>query len=201
MTDAIPPFLQQLLDRGIDPLGDARAREWLLAHPEALPSFAALREALAAVAHAPVAGKPVAGKPVAGKPAPVAVDPVTNASRTSGPLLAAAGLIAAALLVASGLVFWSTNTATTKRDATDVAPLPRPNLPTAGRVIDHRVASSRLAGSTSERHVVTRLGLAGVQTHHATRAYESGPHDRPDAPTDHAITIRGVTKTIAHVLE
>lgn len=47
MNPTLPPFVQELLDRGVDPLDDPRTQEWLLAHPETLPSFAALRRTLA----------------------------------------------------------------------------------------------------------------------------------------------------------
>ena len=64
MTRALPPFLQDLLDRGQDPLADAAARDWLLAHPEALTAFAALRADLAALREqAPAVVSPVAGPP------------------------------------------------------------------------------------------------------------------------------------------
>ena len=49
MTRELPPFVQDLLDRRVDPLADAAARDWLLAHPECLPAFAALRADLAAL--------------------------------------------------------------------------------------------------------------------------------------------------------
>jgi glutamine synthetase len=44
MTQAVrppmPPFLQASLDAGRDPLDEPAAQEWLLAHPEALETFA-----------------------------------------------------------------------------------------------------------------------------------------------------------------
>src|SRR5262245_1236159 len=49
MTRELPPFLQALLDRGVDPLADATARDWLLAHPECLSAFASLRADLASL--------------------------------------------------------------------------------------------------------------------------------------------------------
>jgi hypothetical protein len=43
MNRTLPPFLQELFDRGQDPLADAAARAWLEQHPEQLPAFASLR--------------------------------------------------------------------------------------------------------------------------------------------------------------
>lgn len=43
MNRALPAFLQELFDRGVDPLDDPRARAWLEQHPEQLPAFASLR--------------------------------------------------------------------------------------------------------------------------------------------------------------
>ena len=46
MSDPMPPWLQELLDRRIDPLDDPATRTWLEQHPENLEAFAALRAQL-----------------------------------------------------------------------------------------------------------------------------------------------------------
>jgi len=51
VNPTLPPFVQELFDAGntgqsIDPIDDPATQSWLLEHPEALASFAALRQAL-----------------------------------------------------------------------------------------------------------------------------------------------------------
>ena len=55
MNPTLPPFLQELFDRGIDPLEDAAARAWLEQHPDQLPAFASLRALLHEVREVPPA--------------------------------------------------------------------------------------------------------------------------------------------------
>lgn len=53
MNPAMPPFLQEPFDRGVDPLDDDATRAWLQQHPEQLQAFAALRATLREVADLP----------------------------------------------------------------------------------------------------------------------------------------------------
>jgi len=53
MNRTLPPFLQELFDRGIDPLEDAAARAWLEQHPDHLQAFASLRALLHEVGEVP----------------------------------------------------------------------------------------------------------------------------------------------------
>lgn len=54
----LPPFVQDLLDRGHDPLADERSQQWLLAHPEALEAFAATRRVLGDLRTLPPIARP-----------------------------------------------------------------------------------------------------------------------------------------------
>lgn len=54
MNETLPPFLQERLDRGGDPLADPAVQQWLLDHPEQLAPFAALSARLAALRPGPL---------------------------------------------------------------------------------------------------------------------------------------------------
>jgi len=136
MMRELPPFLQDLLDRGVDPLADAAARDWLLAHPECLPAFATLRADLAAL----------------GEMAPTAAVPTrVRRLRRSVPL----GAFALALVALGLCAQWRTSAA--DRDAP--SPLPRPDFAAPALVRAVRTSTS-VAGTHGAFASVSSVGRA-----------------------------------------
>ncbi len=123
----MPPFLQTLFDRGIDPLDDPAARAWLDAHPDALESFALLRADLARLrAEVP--------------PAP---DAVRRGSFIGRPWLVAA-------VAAGALLLW----ALPGPSAPAKSSLPRPDLAPPGYVVHSSVVTSIQDDARTFRDVV-----------------------------------------------
>ena len=144
----LPDWLQQALDRGLDPLDDPAACAWLDAHPEALESFAGLRADLAALG---------------------AASPMPRRRRRM-PI----GVVVASLLllsgVAAGIVWWRASAPASRASMSTVVlrdePLPRPDLGDDGRFVsfvttamaDGDGAALRrvtIFGHTTARRVVT----------------------------------------------
>ena len=145
----LPPFVQDLLDRGLDPLDDARTREWLLEHPAALESFAALRASLGSL-----------GERATATPAP-------SASRRWLPGAAAA---AALVLVTSAIAigFWPPSPAAAPPS------LPRPDFAATGKVVHCRVASTMRDGTRGRQDLVTyRRAPTGHRATLAPREHRS----------------------------
>lgn len=123
MTAGLPPFVHDLLDRRIDPLADPAARAWLLAHPEALEHFAALRRTLSALPRT--------------LPAPPVPTPrAKHRRRWPWPLASAAAVAAAVIL---GL---------RTPAAPEPPPLPQPEL-VAGAVVTWSATTHEVRGGRS----------------------------------------------------
>jgi hypothetical protein len=135
MNPALPPLLQELFDRGVDPLDDATARAWLEQHPEHLRAFAALRATL----------REVAGVP-----------PRTAWPLRRWPFLLVAG--AAAVLL--GVVAWWPTTATVPAPAPTV--LPRPLFAPRSCVLSI-TTTERIADDTRAFAVATVQGTLSRQ--------------------------------------
>lgn len=132
MSPTLPPFVQELLDRRIDPLTDERSRHWLLEHPESLESFAALRQRLA---------------DAGGTPAVRATRAVRARLVAAAAVVFALGAVTVALL---------------RPDAPAPSPLPRPDFAADGGVVFCRVTTSERAGTRGNRRIFEFHGAHGA---------------------------------------
>lgn len=133
MTVTLPPFLQELLDRGSDPLTDEQAQQWLLEHPDALEAFAATRSAMTAL-----------------RAGPRVVPPWQRAL----PRLVA--LTAAALALAALFTFASAPSGSLPQPRT--GPLPRPDFAPM-TLVAWRVTTSEVAGDSARERVLSGSSL------------------------------------------
>lgn len=117
--NALPSWLDDLLDRGIDPLADGRTQRWLDDHPESLPAFVHYLDSLAAL------GAPVPTQ-VAGSPTRV------RRLRPWTPMVVLGGVAAAAAVLV----------ALRSPPAAGTAPLPRPAVASGEFVRVSRTTSS-----------------------------------------------------------
>lgn len=166
MNPTLPPFVQDLLDRGVDPIDDSRTQEWLREHPDALPAFAALRRALIEL---PVTLQAV--PPQAVRRAPMPLRPIVWLSAS-----AAAAIVTLAVL------------ATGQSDSS--TPLPRPDFPATGGVVHCRAAATEIRG-TSARSRVLVFGAPGIGTRRSMQRYKS----LPTSSLSKAVTVRAMTIT------
>ncbi|MCA8952233.1 MAG: hypothetical protein KDE27_22170 [Planctomycetes bacterium] len=138
MNPTLPPFVQELFDRGIDPLDDPRTAEWLLANPTALDPFATLRAELSRL-------------------------PQQRPAHRRRPLpwlmAAAAGLALWAVVTYSRSVPAAGETARTTPART--APTPQPDFATTGDVVFCRVVTTERAGLATRQHIEQFARSAG----------------------------------------
>jgi len=151
MNPPLPPFLQELFDRGVDPLDDAAACAWLEQHPEQLRAFAGLRATLRGVAH---------------------VSPQTAWPLRRGPSLpvaVAAGVLVAVLL---GIVVWWPSIAAAPVPSSTVLPQPSfaPRSCVLAITTTERIADDTRAFASSTVH--------GTLSRHASTTLSTSPTER-----------------------
>lgn len=155
MSPVLPPFLQDLFDRGQDPLDDPDALAWLERHAEHLRAFAALRATLREVS---------------------AVPPRTAWPRQRWPFLLVAG--AAALLLSALWVFAAWWPADTADPAPALAPpstvLPRPLFAPRSCVLS--ISTTERIGD--ETRTFASATVHGTLSRQTSTTFSTTPTDR-----------------------